>query len=416
MDIDFEADETLKNSHLFTGTKSITVNKQDIFNYGVFNYPIPPEKIGDNDFEYLQNKIPAYRSFHDEQIDFQENKKRIVTNVTGEDAKVISEFVGIALGLKSAETILNLEKRIFKKIPVSESQGKNKRLDFASIFDGRKIEIETKGTMYKGNIKGMIKDIHDKKKDQEKLHSEKIDRYGFITLLQNTKDKNTTKIFATDPDDYSNYQPYEGIYSFIDYYLIYLSFILDNPNYNKISKILRNRYNYRKPLIILDKLKYKFTYGDKKYYGQCFDKRLILKIITELYKNEDTIHTLFSKLTNKIGREKYFLGIDLDILKNLNYKNIDFLNKYRSENKYEVRKEIEYIQMSDGILFIKSSNGQLKEMEGQFPENEVKKRLSELFNYNQRIPHQCGAPCRSREKEGKPCSILTYREYCHFHR
>jgi len=72
--------------------------------------------------------------------------------------------------------------------------------------------------------------------------------------------------------------------------------------------------------------------------------------------------------------------------------------------------------MSDGILFIKSKNGQLKEIEKQFTEDEVKKRLSELYGYKRREPHQCGASCRSREKEGNPCKIMTYRENCHFHR
>jgi hypothetical protein len=416
MDIDFEADETLNDSHLFADVKSVSVEKQDIFNYGVFKYATPPDKLGENNFEYLQSKIPAYYDLYNDQIDFQENNKKIITKVSGEDAKDISEIIGIAIGLKSAEAILKLEKKTFKKIPVSESKGKNKRLDFESILNNKKIEIETKGTTYKNNINGMIKDIHNKKKDQEGLNSKSVDRYGFVTLLQKVTDRNTAKVFATDPEDYSNYKSYDGIYSYIDYYLIYLSFILDNPDYNRVVKILKNRYSYRKPLIRLNKLKYKFKYENREYYGQCFDKRLMLKIITELYRNDDTVHTLFLRLTNKTGKEKYFLGIDIDILKNLNYQNTDFLREYQSQNKYKIEKEIEYIQMSDGILFIKSLNGNLKEIEEQFPESEVKRRLNELFNYTRREPHKCGAPCRSREKERKPCEILTYREHCHFHR
>jgi hypothetical protein len=416
MNIDFEADATLKHSRFFTDIKSISVEKQDIFSYGIFKHAIPPDKIKENDFDYLQSKIPAYYSLYNEQIDFQENKKRIIATVQGEDAANISEIIGVAIGLKSAEGILKLEKNTFKKIRASESQGKNKRLDFESILNNKRIEIETKGTTYKSKVKEMIDDIHNKKKDQNKLHDKKINRYGFVTLLQKTGDNNSAKIFATDPEDYSSYQPYEGIYSYIDYYSIYLSFILDNPDYNKMIKMLKTRYNYRKPIIKLNKLKYKFDYEGKEYYGQCFDKRLILEIITKMYRNDDTVHGLFSRLTKNIGKEKYFLGVDIDILENLNNKNINFLKLYRSLNKYKIEKRIEYIKMSDGILFIKSSNGQLKEMEQQFPESEVKDRLNELFNYNQKKPHQCGASCRSREKEGKPCEILTYREYCHFHR
>jgi hypothetical protein len=418
MDIDFEADETLKDSHWFTGIKSIHIEKQDIFSYGVFKRAIPPEKLGDNNFDYLQSKIPTYHDLYDDQIRFQENSKKIIAKVTGEDAKDISEIVGIAVGLKSAEAILKLEKKAFRKITTSETHGRHKRLDFESILNGKKIEIETKGTTYTNKVSNMIDDIHKKKEDQKGLHPERINRYGFVTVLQKIKDKNTAKIFATDPEDYSTYQSYEGIYSYIDYYLIYLSFILDNTNYNRIVKILKNRrsYSYRKPLVRLDKLRYKFEYGNKEYYGQCFDKRLILEIITKLYKDDDTVHKLFLRLTGNIGKIKYFLGIDIDIIKNLNYRNTNFLNEYQSYNIYKIENDIEYIQMSDGILFIKSANGQLKKLEEQFSEKEVEKRLKELFYYTKKEPHQCGAPCRSREKEGKPCKILTYREYCHFHR
>jgi len=62
-----------------------------------------------------------------------------------EDLKNISEIVGIAVGLKSAEIILKLNKINFSKI--LPSNYKLKRLDFITTSaNNEKIEIETKGT------------------------------------------------------------------------------------------------------------------------------------------------------------------------------------------------------------------------------------------------------------------------------
>lgn len=42
-----------------------------------------------------------------------------------------------------------------------------------------------------------------------------------------------------------------------------------------------------------------------------------------------------------------------------------------------------------------------------FTEEEVKHRLGNVVNFYLERPHKCGAPCRSEEKEGDPCEILT---------
>ena len=121
------------------------------------------------------------------------------------------------------------------------------------------------------------------------------------------------------------------------------------------------------------------------------------------------------KIVNK-HRNKYFLGLDIEILKNINSRNIKFLDNYILEDIYDTHENYSYIQMSDGVLFIISKNGALPEMEEKFSESEVKRRLDQLYSFQREIPHKCGASCRSKDIEGKPCDILTYREHCHFHR
>jgi hypothetical protein len=404
-------DDTCKNKEEFKGITSVEIEKQDIFNYGVFHYEVPPEKIGENDFEYLQSKVPAYYLMYNDQIDIPANKKAIICKVPGEAAQNVSELVGIAVGLRAASSIFKIQKKDIQKIGLSIK--KEKRLDFKAKCGESLIEIETKGTTWKSSVDPMIKDIHAKKKGK----SETISRYGFVTLLRKVHDQDDSKLFATDPevDDVQEYK-FKGIYEYINYYLIYFSFILDNPQYNKLVRVLKKLTDYRKPILNLAKMKYKFSYKGKMYYGQCFDKRLIKEFIDEFADSAKTIKQLFIALTNNIGEEKYFLGIELVLINLINNKDVATLSNYLSKDDYAVVGNNEYIKMSDGILFIRSRKRSLPEMERQFTEEDVKARLAEVFNYTNNERHECGAPCTSREKEGKPCEIKTYRGHCHFHR
>lgn len=70
----------------------------------------------------------------------------------------------------------------------------------------------------------------------------------------------------------------------------------------------------------------------------------------------------------------------------------------------------------DGIIVLKSKNGANKQIEDILSEDEVFHRLGLYGNYVRGESHRCGAPCRSKEIEGKPCEIQTFREHCHFHR
>ncbi len=407
INIEIIKDDTCKKLKV---PKKLNVSKEDIFNYGIFHYEIPPDKLSDNNFEYLESKIPAYVGMYEDYIDIDEGRQSIKSKTSGESVKNLSEIIGIALGLKSAIKIFGLNKKEIENITISTKQ--EKRLDYKSTYKGSEIHIETKGTTNKYNVKTMIQDIHAKKVGKNSINH----KYGFVTLFDGLNKNNGTKIYVTDP----NVEPFEnnfkGVYKYIYYYLIYFSFILDNPDYNKLFKTLIYKRSINKNTIKIDKFDYSFTFKNKKYLGQCFDKRLILKLVQNSMTDNDNITSLFKKLTTNYNRNKYFLGLDIEILKNINSRNIKFFDSYILEDIYDTHEDYSYIQMSDGVLFIISKNGALPEMEEKFSESEVKRRLAQLYLFERGIPHKCGASCRSKDIEGKPCDILTYREHCHFHR
>ena len=403
-------DDTCNDMSKVSNTSHIYVEKHDIFNYGVFHYEIPPDKISENDFEYLQSKVPTYYGMYDDHIDMHSSRNAIICKVPGEAAAKVSEVVGIAVGLKTSIELFGLDVKDIHKIGLPGT--KEKRLDFYTKRNGQDIEIETKGTTLKSSVGTMISDIHSKKVGKKSG----VRRYGFVTLLRKSADKDDSKIFMTDPDGDQPEVIRQGIYKYVDYYLIYFSFILDNFQYNRISKALLNNTKFRKQLINENKIMYSFEYNGKKYIGQCFDKRLILDNIISYSETSRSVDVLFKKLTSNIGKEKYFLGLDVDVIDLLNSKKVDELMAYESRDGYSSKNGVEFYQMQDGVLFIKTKDGSLPEMEKQFTENEVKERLGEIYKFNNNEWHRCGSPCRSREKEGKPCDIKTYRSSCYFHR
>ena len=77
--------------------------------YFIMKYHL--KKIGENDFEYLQGKIPAYYMLYDDQIDIPDKRNAIICKVSGEAAKNVSEIVGIGIGLKAASFIFKIQKK-----------------------------------------------------------------------------------------------------------------------------------------------------------------------------------------------------------------------------------------------------------------------------------------------------------------
>ena len=138
--------------------------------------------------------------------------------------------------------------------------------------------------------------------------------------------------------------------------------------------------------------------------------------IEKNFKKNMTISQLFNLLTEKEGNVKYYIGIDIRIINDLNSLNVNGLSSYNVEKNIVDKENIRVIQDSDGVIFITASNNSDGQVNGNFTDEEVKRRLESMVDFITRNPHECGAPCRSREKEGEPCEILTYRDHCHFHR
>ena len=108
INIEIIKDDTCKKLKV---PKKLNVSKEDIFNYGIFHYEIPPDRLSDNNFEYLESKIPAYVGMYEDYIDFDISRQSIKSKTSGESAKNLSEIVGIAIGLKSAIQIFGLNKK-----------------------------------------------------------------------------------------------------------------------------------------------------------------------------------------------------------------------------------------------------------------------------------------------------------------
>jgi len=403
-------DDTCRNNPLLKDKTSIHLSKLDIFTYGVMNMDVPPEKIGDNEFEYRESKIPSLESLYSDCIAFNSSKGQIVNKMKGECGKVVSELVGVGVGLRTFIDISKLTRRSINRIGVSKKQ--EKRLDFTASDGSQIYEVETKGTVYRKQVKPMIEHVHAKKAGK----TAGPNRLGFITQIRKPNDKKPSLIHATDPEGYIRDTREKNYYDYLEYYLIYLSYILDNADYNTVVRRYLARRYARRPFIRTKRIPYQFTFNGIKYLGQCFDKRLIIEMIKPLSKRCRNLDQLFDLLTAKTGRTKFFLGIDEKLLQYFNYHFLDELEKYNmKEYLYEDEKSI-YVQMSDGVLFLKSKDDSIGELSTMFTEEEVRLRLEAICSFLRGEPHECGGCCRSRDKKGKLCKIKTFRNHCYFHR
>lgn len=196
-------------------------------------------------------------------------------------------------------------------------------------------------------------------------------------------------------------------------YAMFLSYILDSKYYNKFIKPLKNK-KLKRVRINQDKFFTQYEFNGKVYLGECFDYRLIRDDLDTFRQNN--VKGLYKYKTKQYGKTKFFIGLDIDIIDTINSKNKDFLKDYKSEWFYSENRKSYHFLDRDGILIVKSENGADSQLENIFTEDEVKRRLGVSFNKNKGYSHKCGAPCRSKEIEGKPCDIRTYRSSCHFHR
>lgn len=399
---------SVSTNPFFTRLNAIEIDKPTIFKYGILNED-PPAFICENDFEYLQSKVPNWLGCYGDNIKI--DKNRIISYAVGENSIRISEIIGVGVGLTYAIELLEINPNLIRKIPKPDK--KIKYMDFAVNKDGRRYEIEAKGTVIRTNSKKnqLLKDIQEKKKASSKTAC----KFGVITMANKEKEmKDTEIIICDDYNDISNNSK-ESILSFVMYYKLFLSFILDSTYYNRMIDSIKEG-NIHNDLININKIKGRYEYKGITYCGEYFDKRLIMDKIRTNYKENMTAQKLFKKLTRKVGIAKYFIGIDNNIINAINRLDIEELSNYKIDKEVIEKVNHSIIKDSDGLIIITSINNSDDQISRGFTEKDVEKRLGSMVNYHIGKPHKCGAPCRSQDKEGDPCEILTYRDNCHFHR
>lgn len=400
-------DETVKDSELFKSKLEFEICKPEIFKYGIMVEEIPPH-IVDSDFNYLQSKIPAYELLHSDFINIQVDK---IENLSNDDRKkkTISEIIGVAFGIKYTVELLKANPNKFKKIgtPIN-----GKYLDYSLIINGLEYELETKGTVNK-YYSSFKKDILEKKNN--KCLKEVYLRFGTIAMINNAGDsKKSQCVVVDDPPDDNNKANEDSSYETqLLNYAMFLSYIIDSKYYNKYIKPLKNK-RFIRVNINQDKFFTRFEFNGKVYLGECFDYRLIRDDFDTIQLNK--VNELYAYKTEQYGKIKFFIGLDIEIIEAINSKNEDFMKHYESKWFFSENKKSYTFLDRDGILIVKSENGYDSQLENIFTEEEVKHRLGNSINKIYGYSHKCGAPCTSREIEGKPCEVSTYREFCHFHR
>ena len=402
--LNIELDESIKDNSFFQAIESIELEKIDIFKYGILNEPVP-DKIKENQFEYLESKIPSLCSLYEDFIEIDSNK--IVNTSKEENSKRISEIIGVGVGLLYMVKLLKVNPNVIKRIPPAKE---GKYLDFKIPTSSKEYEVETKGTINLSKKKAFLDDI-EKKKENSTTAAIKC---GVITIVNKEDDTRSSKIIVSDDWNENNSTIELSLIDYFQYYELFLSFILDSTYYNRMHKKVLSK-KISKNMIRNKSIPHEYIYEGRRYAGQFFDKRLILDLIRIFFYSEMKVEELYRKMTEKFGKLQIFMGIDRKLLDCLNSCRLDMLQKITGEKKVLIEKERQLILDSDGIIIV-ISDGSDKQFYDKFTEQEVISRMQYVVNSINNTPHECGAPCRSRQKEGEPCQKITYREHCHFHR
>ncbi|MGZ4017365.1 MAG: hypothetical protein ACXVJI_23830 [Mucilaginibacter sp.] len=83
----------------------------------------------------------------------------------------------------------------------------------------------------------------------------------------------------------------------------------------------------------------------------------------------------FQALTQRVGRTKFFFGVDQTIIQAINRGNRNLLATYNSPKFFVDGDNLYHFLDTDGILIIKSRNGSDGQLEQIFPEDVVRERL-----------------------------------------
>ena len=133
-------------------------------------------------------------------------------------------------------------------------------------------------------------------------------------------------------------------------YLAVLSLTLDSSHYNRLC----NQVASDKWVIPTDKIANEYRMDDRRYLGQYFDRRLLLERVREFSETGATVAQVFRRLTNAVGREKYFIGIDEVVLSLLNSRDLQNLSAYDVPETLEISARRFAYSDSDGVLIVKS--------------------------------------------------------------
>lgn len=403
--IEIELDESVKSNPFFSKPKKLKISVPHIFKYGIYMEPVP-EWICDSDFKYIEGKVPHLIGLNGDWIALDSHK--VLNRASGEKATDISELIGVGIGLYYLSRLLRSNSNRIRQIPPPNER--KKILDFAVFNKQQLFEIETKGTAYRRNVGGMKKDIDKKKKDNNNS-SVKI---GTVALARKEGAKGRSKLFVMDDFDEEFSEGVATIRSFFYNYLSVLSLILDSKYFNLLRKQLQTPSFFW--MFDQSKIPSRYELNDVVYLGQYFDRRLRLDTVNAFAHSYRSIDALFKAITREVGREKYFIGIDEEVIKMLNEQKVEALMQLDNSMQLEQRKDVFSFVDTDGVLILRSRNSADKQIERNFPEKAVRKRLSFVSDYARGVSHLCGAPCTGWEKEGEPCKNRTYREHCHHHR
>jgi hypothetical protein len=410
--IEVDIHESASQTRLFKKQVEVTISKPEIFKYGVFMYEVP-KHIRESDFRYLQSKVPYLEGLY---TDYLAVSADSLINLSTDDRikKLMSETIGVAVGLKYTMKLLGTKAHKFKKIPpVSEG----KYLDYSIVEANRLYEIETKGTV-STSVNAMIDDILAKKANTT---GRAYLRFGTITKIKNNAAENRVSsclIVDEPPDDNANEEQDPDIRdTILANYGLFLSYILDSKYYNRFIRPVLDKRRVAKQ-IDTGKFYGTYVFKGKEYLGECFDYRLIENNIRAAANagGSREVGAVFKRITERVGRTKFFLGLDKRLVEAINKGDYGYLSRFETDSEIiEEDGSYEFLD-TDGILVVKSRGGSNKQLDLLFPEKKVESRVRLYASYVQGEAHRCGAPCRSPQKEGEPCQKLTYRSHCYFHR
>jgi len=406
MNITIDFDKSCIKVKELQKVSSVDFTKKDLYEIGILKEEVPGH-LSDKRTDYYQSIVPALTMLLEEFIIFDETNGQIQHTAVGDrKPKEIAETYGVALGVKYITANFGVPLQDIKGIDPAAT---GKYLDFRFEVSGQAYELETKGTV-QGSIASFKKDIADKKTAAGKKTNSNGPvhlRIGTVAQLSNTNNVNTPRLTVLDdpPEDV----PGENqIPALPQYYQRILSFTLDNAAYNKLVK----RSSLREARFFGV-----YVYKGQQYFGDFFDRRLITEFVqANLPKKRRTVATLFNKLTRSFRRHKYFLGVHSSLIHHLQANDFESAARFSIPEEYVQRRHHTTLLSQTGVLWVASHARNDKQIERQFSEAEVKKRLTYQWRIGYNQPKKCGEPCRSREKRGQSCSIMTYKDSCHFHR